>query len=438
MALERRQVLQLSGLAALSTALSACGSAILPEPDVTTAGFGESASGTVTMWCRAATASGVQVTVDRFHATQDRLRIDLTPVPDSQYVTKLATAIRGRRVPDLVDIDDINSMLFIYRDAFTDLTSLIAQLPYRDALSAGHLRLATRNERHYGIPYLADNSVLWYNTELLARAGVDPAQAVGSLDSLLDAARRVTRLGGDVYGWSIAGNSPGILGFVVQPHIWATDTDNVSGTVGAQRGNIVDNAPLRKTLEFYRALWHEDLLPRDNFADSGTTWGSDFRAGKIGFLPSNYSAVVLEADAAARKRTGVTLLCGPSGGTSFFDGGDNLCIPRGARNPSGAWQFVKFALDLPQQQGLPEGGYTPVRGDAATVAFEQKYPLGVAPLRQIARGYAPVTLAYNLLFNQADSPFIAMFRRAVFDGDIDGALRGGQRGFDTILIQAQL
>jgi hypothetical protein len=31
-----------------------------------------------------------------------------------------------------------------------------------------------------------------------------------------------------------------------------------------------------------------------------------------------------------------------------------------------------------------------------------------------------------------------MFRKAVFDGDIDGALRDGQRAFDTVLIQAQL
>jgi multiple sugar transport system substrate-binding protein len=60
-------------------------------------------------------------------------------------------------------------------------------------------------------------------------------------------------------------------------------------------------------LEFYRSLWREDLLPRANFADNGSTWGSDFRAG-----------------------------------------GDNLCIPRGAENPSGAWQFAKFLLDLPQ------------------------------------------------------------------------------------------
>jgi multiple sugar transport system substrate-binding protein len=438
MTLRRREFLQLSGLVGLAGALSACGSGLLDEPDVTKAGFGENASGTVTMWCRGATAAGVQVAVDRFHASQKRLHIDLTPVPDGQYVTKLATAIRGRQVPDLVDIDDINSQLFIYRDVFADLTPLVEALPYRKSISPGHTKLATRNGRQYGVPYLADNSVLWYNTDLLDKAGVDPAKAVGSFDGLLDAARRVHALGKDIYGWSIAGNSAGILGFVVQPHIWATGTDNISGTIGQQKGHVADNEPLRRTLEFYRSMWKEGLISQAAFSDTGATWGADFQAGNVGFFPSNYSAAVLAADDTTRKRTGVSLLCGPDGGTAFFDGGDNMCIPRGATNASGAWQFAKFALDLPQQQQLPAGGYTPVRGDAATPAFRKKNPLDVTPLDHLQRGYAPVTLAYNLLYNQADSPWIAMFRRATFDGDVDGALEQGQHDYDQILHQAQL
>jgi multiple sugar transport system substrate-binding protein len=437
MVMERRAFLQLSGLAGLA-ALSGCGSGILAEPDVMSGGFGETATGTVTMWCRGATASGVQVVVDRFHASQDRLHINLTPVPDAQYVTKLATAIRSGDVPDLVDIDDINSMLFIFRGVFTDLTPLVDALPYRRELSPGHLRLSTRDGRIYGVPYLADNSVLWYDKQLLERAGVEPATAVKGFDSLLEAARRVRALGGDTYGWSIAGNSAGILGFVVQPHIWATGTDNIAGTVGSQRGHVEDNQALRRTLEFYRTMWQEKLLPPANFADAGTTWGSDFRAGKVGFFPSNYAAAVMGADAATRARTGVALLPGPDGGGAFFDGGDNLCIPRGAKNASGAWQFARFALDVPQQQLLPGGGYTPVRADAATGVFRQKNPLDLAPLNNLDRGYAPVTLAYNLLYNQPDSPWIAMFRRAVFGGDVDGALRAGQQSYDQILHQAQL
>lgn len=437
MTLRRRQFLSLAGLAGLSAALPACGGT-LPEADVTVAGFGQEARGTLRVWCRAATQSGVQVAVDRFHLSQDRIRVELTPVLDGQYVTKLATAIRGRDVPDVVDIDDINSMLFIYRDAFTDLTPLIEALPFREYLSPGHLNLATRDGRTYGVPYLADNSVLFFNTELFDRVGIDPTTAVTDFEGILEAARAIRGLGPDTYGWSIAANSPGILGFVVQPHIWATGTDQIVGEVGSQRGNIVGNEPLRRTLELYRTMWQEDLLPPANFSDSGATWGADFRAGQVGMLPANYSVAVLSADEAAQERTGVALLTGPDGGSAFFDGGDNMCIPRGARNPSAAWEFAKFAIDLDQQYQLPMGGYTPIRSDVVSEQFLEDYPLAAAPLLQIERGYAPVTLAYNLLYNQADSPWIELFRRAVFDGDLEGALRAGQERYDRILTQSQL
>jgi len=436
MVLRRRDVLKLAGLGALGAVLPACGSQ-LPEPNVSAAGFGEDAKGSVRLWCRAATQAGVQVTVDRFHKVQDRIRVEVTPVLDSQYVTKLATAIRGRQVPDIVDIDDINSMLFLYRDALTDLTPLIAALPFRKAISPGHLGLAARDNRYYAVPYLADNSALFYNEQLLERAKVDPG-TLTDFDGYLEAARRVRKLGPDVYGWSIAANSPGILGFVVQPHVWAADSRTIVGTVGSQRAAVAENKEVRRTLELYRTMWREGLLPRPNFADTGATWGSDFRAGKVGLLPANYSVSVLSADKEAKARTGVKLLAGPYGGSAFFDGGDNLCIPRGAQNASAAWEFAKFALDVPQQSSLPTGGYTPVRSDVATAQFRRSYPQAVAPLDRIQRGYAPPTLAYNLLFNQPDSPWIAMFRRAVFDGDVDGALEAGQRGFEKILEQAQL
>lgn len=437
MELRRRDFLSLAGLAGLTAALPACGSA-LPEPDVGVAGFGEQASGTLRMWCRSATVSGVQVAVDRFHEAQDRIRIELTPVLDGQYVTKLATAIRGRDVPDLVDIDDINSMLFIYRDAFTDLTPVVEALPYRDALSPGHLRLATREERTYAVPYLADNSVLWYNTDLFDQVGIDPAEAVTDFDGILEAARAISALGPDTYGWTIDGNAAGILGFVVQPHIWATDTDMIVGEVGSQSGNIVGNEPLRRTLELYRTMWDEGLLPPANFSANGASWGADFRAGQVGMFPSNYALAVLNADEEARARTGVHLLCGPDGGTAFFDGGDNMAIPRGAQNPSAAWEFAKFAMGLEQQYQLPLGGYTPIRSDVVSEEFLDDYPLAAAPLLEIEEGYAPVTLSYNLLYNQADSPFFAMFREAVFGGDVDGAMRDAQEAYDRILTQASL
>ncbi|SDD54903.1 extracellular solute-binding protein [Auraticoccus monumenti] len=435
--LSRRRLLALAGGVGLGgLGLSGC-SSVLPAPDTAAPGFGEGATGTVRVWCRAATQEGLTSLVEAFNASQDRLTVELTPVLDAQYVTKLATAIRGREVPDLVDIDDINSMLFIYRDAFTDLTDLVAALPYADELSPGHLGLATREGRVYGAPYLADNSLLWFNLDLCEAAGVDPDVAVQGFDQLLDAARALRGLGPDTYAWSFPGNSPGALGFVVQPMVWAAETDFITGEVGVQRGAIEGNEAVRAMLELHRTMWTEDLVAPTSFADDASRWGSDFRGGRIGIFPTNYSVAVSSAEGDFAERITSRLLPGPDGGGAFFDGGDNMCIPRGARNASGAWEFVRFALDLPQQFALPAGGYTPVRADVADERFRETYPHASVPLDDIEAGYAPTTLAYNLIYNQPDGPWLKMFRRAVFDGDLDGAIAEGQEGWDAILSQAQ-
>lgn len=437
MELDRRKVMGLGGLGALGALLPGCAST-LPEPDVSAAGFGQDARGTVRLWCRAATVVGVRQTVEAFNASQDRLTVEVTPVLDAQYVTKLATAIRGGNVPDVVDIDDINSMLFIYRDSFTDLTPLVQQLDFAGRLNPGQAALAVRDGANYGVPYIADNSALYYNTELFEQAGLDPVQSTASFDGLLDAARAIGGRGDGTSGWSLDANAAGILGFVVQPHIWAADAPNIVGDVGSQKGSMVDNDAVRRTFELYRTMWEEGLMPQGNFSADGARWGADFREGKVGLFPANFSVAVLNATPEMQAKTGVVLLPGPDGGRATFAGGDNLCIPRGAQNASGAWEFARFALDLPQQTRLPAGGYVPVRSDAATPEYREEFPLATVSLDDIDAAYAPTTLAYNLLFNQPDSPWIASFRQAVFDGDLEGALADGQEDFDRILAQAQL
>jgi multiple sugar transport system substrate-binding protein len=409
----------------------------LPAVNTAAAGFGTGASGAVEVWCRAATQTGIQFMAEAFHQQQDRIRVRVTPVPDAQFVTKLATAIRGGRVPDLVDFDDINSMLFIFRGAFADLTEAIDQLPGKEKLSPGHLALATKDDRIYAVPFLADNSVLFCNTELFQQAGLDIDDATKDFDSILEAARTISGLSDDIHGWSIPGNAAGSLGFTVQPHIWATKTDLITGVVGAQHGNVVGNDALQRTLEFQRTLWEERLVPDSAYADDGSTYPADYLAGRVGMTPRSFGGIVKKADKELLAKTTVRLLCGPDGGRAFFDGGDNLCLVNGARNPSAAWEFAAFCVAVEQQERLPEGNYTPIRSDAATPEFRQKYPLAVPTLDQLEVGYAPTTLAYNLLYNQPDGPWLAMYRRAVFDGEVDAAMEEAQISYDRILRQAQ-
>ncbi|MFI6423780.1 ABC transporter substrate-binding protein [Promicromonospora sp. NPDC050880] len=436
MELTRRQLLTLAGSATVAAALAGCGGTLRPA-DVEAPGFGENASGTLNLWCRSDTVNGTQAVVDAFHRAQDRIRVQVTPIQNGQYVTKLATAIRGGRVPDVIDIDDIYSTLFAYRGAFTDLTPLIEDLGIGDALSPGHLALSTKDGRHYGLPFIGDFSVLFCNTELFDRAGLDVEEHTADFDGILEAARAITALDDDVYGWSFPGNASGALGFTVQPHVWATDRDLIAGDVGSQRGDVAGNEALRRTLDLERTLWAEQLVPPGSFSDDASRWSADYTAGRLGMFPAGYGVVVPNADPALLERTRVVMLPGPDGGRAFFDGGDNLCMPNGARNPSAAWEFMKFAVSVEQQSRMPKGFYSPVRSDVVTPEFARENPFVLPPLEAIDRGYAPTTLAYNLIYNQQDGPWLRMFRSAVFDGEVDAAMDEAQTTYDRILRQAQ-
>lgn len=434
--MDRRTFLA-GGLAGgLAMALAGCAGA-LPRISSSQPGFGGAATGTVQVWCRAATQAGLTATVASFNKSHPNLQVNLTPIPDAQYVTKLATAIRGGDPPDVVDMDDINSMLFIFRDVFADLTSVVTGLDYFKKLSTGHLHLLQHKGRYYGLPYLADNSMLYVNKDLFQRAGLDVADSTKDFASLLTAVKAMRKIGGNTYGWTIPGNSPGILGFVTQPHVWATGTDMMQGPVGAQHGHITGNTALEQMLEFYRQLWKDNLISRSSYADAGTTWGADFRAGTVGIMPGNYSATWIASTPAMRAKMQNVLIPGPTGGGSFFDGGDNMCIPNGAKNPSGGWEFMRFANALPQQELLPNGGYFPTRSDAATPAYRKQFPLASATLDNITKGYAPQTLAYNLLVNQPSSPYFTMFRTAVYGAGVAQAMKAAQPEYDRILAEAQ-
>ena len=420
-----------------AAALAAC-AGTLPPVDTTANGFGEDATGSVTVWCRAATQTAIQAAAESFNAVHDELEVRVLPIPDAQYVTKLATSIRGASVPDIVDFDLINCPLFSVREAFADITELVEALPFRDALSVGHMGLAEYEDRIYGIPFIGDYSTLFANTDLLARAELDLEEVSSSLESLMEACQALKRDLPETAPWTFPGNASGAMGFTIQPMIWAADTDLIAGELGDQSGNVAGNDVVEAVLEFHRQLWVDDLVPQRAFVEDGSQWGHDYRSGEVVFFPGAYGSAVAEADEEFRPSSQNVLLPGPTGGRATFSGGDNMCLLNGARNPSGAWMFMRHTLELDVQRALPDSGYMPIRSDSADAAFAESYEQAVLPVTHLDEGYVPSTLAYNLLYNPSTSPWLAMIRRAVFDGDVPGAMAEAQSEYDRILTQTQL
>ncbi|MDA8063641.1 MAG: extracellular solute-binding protein, partial [Actinomycetota bacterium] len=182
--------------------------------------------------------------VKEFNASHKHLKVVLTETAGGEAVTKLATAIRAGSPPDLIGLNDIDMPIFSHEGAFTNLTKYVDALPYKKSLSPGHLDLATYDGKYYGVPYLADLSVLWYNKKLFAEAHISSPPS--TFANILADAKKVQALGHGDHGFSFAGDCEGCLAFTMLPDVWATRTHLISGSIPHQKATVKSNSWLEQ------------------------------------------------------------------------------------------------------------------------------------------------------------------------------------------------
>ncbi len=428
----RPRLLAVLGAAALLAA--ACGGSSGSSSSQSTKDFGVNATGVVHFWARQATDGPAKALVAGFNATHKNLKVVLHLTPPNDDTSQLATAIRAGSVPDVVGLNDIDVPTFSHENALMNLTKYIDALPYKSSLSPGHLKLATFNGQDYGLPYLADLSVLWYNKKLFKEAGLNPDDPPASYAQIVADAKKITALGHGIYGFSFAGDCQGCLGFTMLPSLWAAGQHLINGPLGTQTANVANDAPLNTMLAAYRTMWAGHMTPVADQTQNGLTWGADFEAGKVGILPGDYGfAAKFTTKAQQAEYADAPLPAVNGGGYSTFDGGDDFVIPASAPNASGAWEFIKWALDPQQQAKYPSEGMTPIRSDVLTPSFAATNPYDAIALRALAKGSVEYTLAYDAVFNEPGSPWFKMFEDAVYNGNMTAALQEGQSGISSTL-----
>ena len=396
--------------------------------------FGVGATGTVHFWARQATDGPAKALVAAFNATHKNLKIVLHLTPPNDDTSQLATAIRAGSVPDVVGLNDIDVPAFARENALMDITKYVNALPYKSSLSPGHLQLATNAGKYYGVPYLADLSVLWYNKTLFKQAGLNPDVAPSSYAEIVTDAEKINALGHGISGFSFAGDCQGCLGFTMLPSLWAAGQHLITGPLGSQKANVTGDGPLKTMLAAYQTIWAKHLAPAADQTQNGLTWGKDFEAGKVGILPGDYGfAAAFTTPAQHAEFADAPLPAVNGGGFSTFDGGDDFVIPAGAPNASGAWEFIQWALQSHQQASYPSQGMTPIRSDVLTPSFAATNPYDAVALQALAKGSVEYTLAYDAVFNEPGSPWFKMFEEAVYSGNVNAGIQQGQTGVQSTL-----
>ncbi|WP_405374001.1 MULTISPECIES: ABC transporter substrate-binding protein [unclassified Microbacterium] len=365
---------------------------------------------TLTLWTRAPLEKQAKLLVEAYNASHDN-QVELTVVPNDDYVAKVGAAAGSDGLPDLFAADIVYVPNWVEQGLFQDISAQIDQLPFKDEINKGHLSAGTVDDKEHVLPFVLDLSMLFWNKELFAEAGLDPEKAPATLEEFAAAAKAVQALDKPgTYGTATGLNCGGCLVFTWFPTIWA-DGEEVLGDDGMESLLASDTA--KETYAMWKDLWDSGAVLPSSQDEAGPTWTAGFTEGKVGLM--YYPATLLSS---TPFDAGVAGIAGPEGGASTFVGGDGLGISKDSKKSPQAWNFLQWLMpEDAQVQVLAKNNDVVARADLATNEYSEKDPRLVTINDVAGQGDTPVALNFQQAFNAPDSPWLSLVRGAVLGDD---------------------
>ena len=292
----------------------------------------------------------VEQVVARFNASQQRHYVRAIAMPGNNLDMKLFLAVTGGDPPDVINQDDPIMADWAERGALLPLDEVaspdeVGQL--RHWLSPAARQLGEYRGRMYALCNGLDVRALYYNQDVLQQYGLAPPTTLAELDAI---AEQTTVIGPDGraerYGYLPSRRLLWAWGVVFGGDFY----DETTGQVTA------DSEPIVRALEWmtsYRERYGAASLSAFQQGDQALP-GQTFPllSGRYTlFLDGQWRvrdirAAQEEQQRAGRRPTqfGVCALPPPAGGVTHagWVNGNFFLMLRNAKNPAGAWEFMKF------------------------------------------------------------------------------------------------
>lgn len=379
---------------------------------------------TLSLWARASSSNAAQHMIDLWNSGHDD-KIELTTIPDNQMVTKLATSVQSGDVPDLISFDLIFMPDFMKAGFLTDLTDTLGADPNQAKVAQAFKDLATYDGKLYGTGFTPDVSILLYNKDLFAAAGLDPEKPPTTIAELQDYATRIHEANPDVYGYYFSGSCGGCNIFTQAPMMWGSGATLLPTGPDAP---VMEGPGVVETLTMLKDLWEAGVIPESAEGDTGANFMATFETGTVAMQGSGGFAISALKANHPDMNFGIAKIPGlEPGQNSSFVGGDVIAIPTGAKNAELATAFITWSLtDEAQLEGLAKNLILPARSDLADNQYFQAEPRYITTAEAVGIGQTPYAFHFNDMVNADQSPWLTMLQTAVFDGDVDGAIEGAR------------
>jgi multiple sugar transport system substrate-binding protein len=251
---------------------------------------------------------------------------------------RLTTDIAGGTAPDIAMIGTRWLVDFVKNDIAEPLDSYVSP-DFKARFIESFMGPSTINGKLYGLPVAASARAMYYNKELLGKAGIN--EPPENWDTLVADAKKVKALGNDTYGFALQGKE------IETDAYWYYSLWTHGGELIENGKSGVASPAAIQSLEFYRSLIDQGLTEPDPTGYNRQDIERLFKQGRVAMiLTGPWLRGQMKTDA-PNINYGIALI--PAGSKKATYGvTDNLMIFKSSQQKKLAWQFLSETAFSPK------------------------------------------------------------------------------------------
>ena len=185
--------------------------------------------------------------IEKFEAENPGVKIRNEQLTWNNGLDKIIVSMANNRAPDICEMGSTWMGKFMSEGALLDVTDKFSDLKDKYLM----WEPVQMNGRLYGMPWLVGTRVVFYNKDLLAKAGLDPEKPPVTWQQLLDACKAIHNPKEGVFGFGMNAGEGHILYKKFLPLAWGNGAkvlDENGNFVFDSHGHIHNKLPIAKEI----------------------------------------------------------------------------------------------------------------------------------------------------------------------------------------------
>jgi len=254
-------------------------------------GSSSSSSGPVTLefaqwWAPELPAGSFDKLMTEFTAQNPNIKVKLLSAPYASTKQQLVSGAASKTLPDVVGLDGAWVSDFAKQGAIADLSALMSDAKYDPSQLASQVQVKGKT---YMIPVVNFVYPLFVNNDLLTKAGITTAP--GTRTEFMDAAKKVSALGGNVKGWALPLDTavPNGVQNDVMSWLWAS-----GGNMLTKDGKPnLTSPPVKSAVDYVKSLNDANVIAPGTLTMKEQDKVEKFTTGQVGMVIDSLAHITL-------------------------------------------------------------------------------------------------------------------------------------------------